>query len=60
MSEHEAKVKIIESTRQYARRQETWFRKESALIPTPPESAEETGLQLAALRIRAVSAGNGT
>lgn len=59
MSEHEAKVKIIESTRQYARRQETWFRKESALLPTPPESAEETGLRLAELRIRAVSAGNG-
>jgi tRNA dimethylallyltransferase len=54
VSEHDATVKIIQATRQYARRQETWFRKERALLATPSETAEETALQIAAQRISAM------
>lgn len=38
-SRHEAEENIIASTRQYARRQETWFRKERSLLAVPPEEA---------------------
>jgi tRNA dimethylallyltransferase len=56
LSEKDAVILITESTRQYARRQETWFRKESALLPTPPEKAVETALQIANERICAFRA----
>jgi tRNA dimethylallyltransferase len=52
----DAVIRIIESTRQYARRQETWFRKEDALLPTPPEKAIEIALEIASERLRAVAA----
>ena len=35
----EAEQQLIASTRQYARRQETWFRKETSLLAVPPEEA---------------------
>jgi tRNA dimethylallyltransferase len=54
-----AVVKIVEATRQYARRQETWFRKESLLTPTPPQHALENALKIAAQRISLVSAAGG-
>jgi tRNA dimethylallyltransferase len=47
-SEDEAVQRIIFSTRQYARRQETWFRKEPALKALPPEEALPFCLQLLA------------
>jgi tRNA A37 N6-isopentenylltransferase MiaA len=56
MAEKDALLRITESTRQYARRQETWFRKESALLPTSPEKAVEVALQIAFGRIRSVAA----
>ena len=49
-SEQAATLKIVEATRQYARRQETWFRKEAVLAPTSPDAALEQGLRLAERR----------
>ena len=40
----EAIQKILEATRQYARRQETWFRKETGLLRVAPEDAFEAAL----------------
>jgi len=37
---------IALSTRQYAKRQETWFRKETALRPVPPEQALDLALSI--------------
>lgn len=51
VSPQDATKKIIEATRQYARRQETWFRKESSLLPTAAETAEEAALQLSLQRV---------
>jgi tRNA dimethylallyltransferase len=39
LSLSETSRKIIELTRQYARRQETWFRKETALVRIAPQDA---------------------
>ncbi|NBV86049.1 MAG: tRNA (adenosine(37)-N6)-dimethylallyltransferase MiaA [Verrucomicrobia bacterium] len=41
-----AAAAITTLTRQYARRQETWFRKEPALTPCPPQNALQTALRL--------------
>jgi tRNA dimethylallyltransferase len=49
-SEQAATLKIVEATRQYARRQETWFRKEAVLAPTSQDVALEQGLRLAERR----------
>jgi len=49
-SRAEAIAEISAATRQYARRQETWFRKETALIPCAPEQAHRTALELLAQR----------
>ena len=45
-TERDATLKIVEATRQYARRQETWFRKEAVLTATAPEDAVETALRI--------------
>ncbi len=45
-SREEAISQITAATRQYARRQETWLRKEAALVAIPPEQALEKGLSL--------------
>ena len=39
ITESEAIQRMIEATRQYARRQETWFRKERGLLQVEPEQA---------------------
>jgi tRNA dimethylallyltransferase len=49
-SEQAATLKIVEATRQYARRQETWFRKEPALTPTAPDAALGEALRIAEKR----------
>jgi tRNA dimethylallyltransferase len=46
-SEQAATLKIVEATRQYARRQETWFRKEAVLSPSRPDAAVEQALRIA-------------
>lgn len=48
IKEQDAVVKIMEATRQYARRQETWFRKEPLLVPCPPEHAMQEAQRIAA------------
>jgi tRNA dimethylallyltransferase len=53
-TEEEAILKIVQSTRQYARRQETWFRKEPALLLSSPDSAMDQALRIAAQRIARV------
>lgn len=47
ISEQAATLKIVEATRQYARRQETWFRKETVLAAAAPEDAMEKALRMA-------------
>ena len=47
VSEQAATLKILEATRQYARRQETWFRKETVLAAAAPEDAMEKALRMA-------------
>lgn len=47
VSEQAATLKIVEATRQYARRQETWFRKETVLAAAAPEDAMEKALRMA-------------
>jgi tRNA dimethylallyltransferase len=49
-SEQAATLKIVEATRQYARRQETWFRKETVLSPTAPDAALDAALRVAKKR----------
>jgi tRNA dimethylallyltransferase len=51
-SEQAATLKIVEATRQYARRQETWFRKESVLAPAAPDAALEEALRIAEKRAK--------
>jgi tRNA dimethylallyltransferase len=46
ISEADARQRIVEATRQYARRQETWFRKEHALLPTSASDAVEACLRI--------------
>ncbi len=46
LSPREAEVLICTATRQYARRQETWFRKEAALQQVDPDAALETAIRL--------------
>jgi tRNA dimethylallyltransferase len=46
LSKKEAEQSITTATRQYARRQETWFKKEAALERVPPERAMEVALRL--------------
>ena len=46
LSEEQVLQKIIESTRQYARRQETWFRKETYLRGTPKPVAFHTAVEM--------------
>lgn len=46
LTETEARQRIVEATRQYARRQETWFRKEKALLPTPAVDALEACVRM--------------
>jgi tRNA dimethylallyltransferase len=58
-SEQAATLKIVEATRQYARRQETWFRKETVLAPTASEAALEEALRIAEQRTDKMYAGNG-
>jgi tRNA dimethylallyltransferase len=53
-TEEEAILKIVQCTRQYARRQETWFRKEAALLQCSPDSAMDQALRIAARRIARV------
>jgi tRNA dimethylallyltransferase len=53
-SEQAATLKIVEATRQYARRQETWFRKESLLAPAAPLTALKEALRIAGQRIATV------
>jgi len=48
--ELDATLKIVEETRQYARRQETWFRKESLLAAVAPENALDQALRIAEQR----------
>ena len=50
VSEQAATLKIVEATRQYARRQETWFRKETVLAAAAPEDAMEKALRMALQR----------
>lgn len=50
LSEQAAIECISAATRQYARRQETWFRKESALQAVSPEEAIQRALELIATR----------
>jgi len=45
-SRETAAAEISAATRQYARRQETWFRKEAALTPCSPQNALQTALGL--------------
>jgi tRNA dimethylallyltransferase len=52
VSEQAATLKIVEATRQYARRQETWFRKETVLTPTGPDAALEEALRIAEKRAK--------
>jgi tRNA dimethylallyltransferase len=59
LPESDAVLKIVEATRQYARRQETWFRKETLLTPTPPQQALESALRIAAQRISVLSTSGG-
>jgi tRNA dimethylallyltransferase len=56
VSEQAATLKIVEATRQYARRQETWFRKETVLAPTGPNAALEEALRIAGNRAKTMSA----
>jgi tRNA dimethylallyltransferase len=46
ISEADARRLINEATRQYARRQETWFRREPALVPSPASDALEACLRI--------------
>jgi len=46
ISEADARRRIVEATRQYARRQETWFRRESALAACPASDALEACLRI--------------
>jgi len=55
LSRPAAIAEIVAATRQYARRQETWFRKEVALTPHGPEQAWEAALEL--LKRRKVATG---
>lgn len=50
LSEEEAVERISAATRQYARRQETWFRKESALQAVSAHEAMDQALELVAKR----------
>jgi tRNA dimethylallyltransferase len=50
VSEQAATLKIVEATRQYARRQETWFRKETVLAAAAPEDAMDKALRMARQR----------
>ncbi len=45
-SESDAIYRITTATRQYARRQETWFRKETGLLPVPIQDAMNEALRL--------------
>lgn len=51
-SREEALESIVFATRQYARRQETWFRKEPCLVPQAPEDALTFCLKLLSERSR--------
>ena len=46
MTQIESRAAIVQATRQYAKRQETWFRKEAALSSTPPEEAVAKALAI--------------
>jgi tRNA dimethylallyltransferase len=48
--ELDATLKIVEATRQYARRQETWFRKDPLLAAVAPENALDQALRIAEQR----------
>ena len=54
ISRQTAVAEISAATRQYARRQETWFRKEVALIPQSPAQAWEAARELLKRRAAAL------
>jgi tRNA dimethylallyltransferase len=57
-SRDKALESIIFATRQYARRQETWFRKEPYLLPQAPEAARSFCLELLHQKAKGTNRGN--